>query len=376
MSLHHKDALAMKKAKTLSEFLIQTIKDNEPITLGAFMSHALCHPDYGYYMTRDPFGVRGDFTTAPEISQMFGEMIGAWVIDIWTKMGQPKRFNLIECGAGRGTLMADIMRVAQKVKGFDEVVQIKIIESSPILKKIQKETIKTPSVEWIDNVKTCSVDEPCIILGNEFLDALPVEHFRFMKRMWKQCYIDISGDEFTKKWGKLQTDIETLLPQIRVHGAIYEIAPARIEFIKECAAHLEKSGGAALFVDYGYARSKSGETIQAVKNHEFVTVLTEIGECDITAHVDFESLLSVTGDHGMKNEPLVTQGDFLRSLGIEHRANALKNAALKQFGVAKGKEKAENIQNDLDRLIGQKQMGELFKVMCFHSGLNFTLAGF
>ncbi len=366
----------MKKAENLNLFFQNEITENGPITFGSFMSHALCHPDFGYYATRDPFGVKGDFTTAPEISQMFGEMIGAWVVDMWVQMGRPDRFNLIECGAGRGTLMADILRVAKSVDGFSSTVQVSIIETSDILKTIQKETLQNIEVKWFGDVTQCPVDEPCIILGNEFLDALPVEQVRFINGTWDQCCVEYNNGEFAQKWLKPQIEIESFLPQIKTHAATYEIAPERINFIEQCAGILKANGGAVLFIDYGYTKTKHGDTVQAVKNHEYVPVLSDVGECDITAHVDFETLLNTADNVGAQIQQLVTQKDFLRSLGIEHRANALKNAALKQTGVMQGKLMAQNIQADLDRLIDEKQMGDLFKVMCFHDGFNLKPAGF
>jgi NADH dehydrogenase [ubiquinone] 1 alpha subcomplex assembly factor 7 len=366
----------MKKFDNFNEFLIQDIKDNGPMAFGVFMAHALCHPKYGYYVTRDPFGVNGDFTTAPEISQMFGEMVGAWVVDIWIQMGQPKRLNLIECGAGRGTLMADILRVSTSVDGFLSAVQIKIIEASQTMRDIQAKALDGAPVEWVSGVEACTVDEPCVILGNEFLDALPVEQVRFMNGAWTQCYIDHDGDNFIQKWSDIQSNIETYLPKVKTHAAIYEIAPTRSEFIKECSHLIQRAGGSALFIDYGYAKSTHGDTVQAVKKHEYVPILDTPGDSDITAHVDFETLNSIAKENGMKTTELVTQGDFLRSLGIEHRANVLMNTILKHGGAVEMKLGAQNIQNDLNRLIDDNQMGQLFKVMCFYNGYPLNPAGF
>ena len=366
----------MKKADNLNDFLIHDIKDNGPMAFGAFMAHALCHPEYGYYVTRDPFGVNGDFTTAPEISQMFGEMVGAWVVDIWMQMGQPKRFNLIECGAGRGTLMADILRVSAQVGGFLPAVQIKIIEASQTMQDIQAKALEGAPVKWATGIDACAVDEPCIILGNEFLDALPLEQVRFINGAWTQCYVDHDGDDFVQKWSDIQPNIETYLPKVKTHAAIYEIAPSRSEFIKQCSLLIQKAGGAGLFIDYGYAKTMHGDTVQAVKKHEYVPVLETPGESDITAHVDFETLIDIANENGMETAKLVTQGDFLRSLGIEHRANALINTILKHGGAPQMKLGAQNIQNDLNRLIDDKQMGQLFKVMCFYNGYPLKPAGF
>ncbi len=336
--------------------LEQWIAARCPIGLGEFITHALTHPKYGYYINRDPLGAGGDFTTAPEISQMFGEIVGAWVIDIWIQMGKPASFNLIEAGAGRGTLMADIMRISCIANGFAEAVQIQLIEASPLLKSKQATALEGYDVSWYDTISDINVDKPCIILGNEFLDALPIEQLRRGANGWQKRVITVNNNSLAFGWGKAQNELIKLLPQKTVSSEIYEVAPSRISFINECANLLKNNGGAALFIDYGYAKSHHGDTLQAVKNHKFVNILEDIGNCDITAHVDFDAL---SRHISLNKTRITTQREFLISLGILQRAAAIGAS-----------------DEELQRLIGRGEMGDLFKVMCFYHGDNLTPAGF
>lgn len=329
-------------AKELEEYLRRYIATHGALDVGQFMSIALAHPEHGYYMTRDPFGAGGDFTTAPEISQMFGEMIGAWVIDIWAQMGKPERLTLVECGPGRGTLMNDILRVYKDVP-----LDVHLIEISPALKFIQQKTLKA---HWHDNIETVPTDAPVIVIGNEFLDALPFRQFVKTKDGWAERVIteDLS-------FGLRPIAFVKDAPE----GSIFEIAPHRIEFIKTVEDLMKRCGmGAALFIDYGHAQSGLGDTFQALHKHNTVDVLSHIGEADLTSHVDF----SVFG------HPVTTQGEFLRSLGIEARAQMLlKNANERQ---------SADIASALHRLTSSDEMGTLFKVMGFAHGKNIHPAGF
>ncbi len=336
--------------------LEQWIAARCPMGLGEFITHALTHPQHGYYINRDPLGAAGDFTTAPEISQMFGEIIGAWVIDIWVQMGKPSSFNLIEAGAGRGTLMADIMRISGVAHGFAEAVQIRLIEASPLLKAKQATALGGYEVSWYDAVSDIDVDKPCVILGNEFIDALPIEQLRRGADGWQKRVITVDDNSLAFGWVKAENELVKLLPQKTVSNEIYEVAPIRNDFINQCASLLKNNGGAALFIDYGYAKSHHGDTFQAVKNHSFTGVLEDVGSNDITAHVDFDAL---SRGLDMNVSKIVTQASFLKSLGIEHRAAAIKAS-----------------DTDLQRLIGRSEMGDLFKVICFYHGDNLTPAGF
>ena len=330
------------------------------MTLGRFMEQALAHPEYGYYVTRDPLGRDGDFTTAPEISQVFGELIGAWAMDMWTQMGRPERFDLVECGPGRGTLMADMMRVGKLLPGFKEAARIYFIETSPVLREKQKAAMEGHEVRWCDDLRALGGDAPKIIIANEFLDALPVEQLKRGEDGWQQCYVACGPDGFAFEWGAPEEGITEYLPDKTESQQVYEVSPARLGFLGGCAQSLV-SGGAALFIDYGYTVSHHGDTVQAVRAHKFGDVLKQVGESDVTAHVDFAAL-----EHeGLHKTPVVTQGTFLRNLGIEQRMTALKAAA-----------PDSTIEDDVNRLIARDQMGELFKVVCFYKDEKLQPAGF
>lgn len=355
-------------SQSLRHYIIDQIQKSGPVPLGQYMDLCLGHPEFGYYITRDPFGEDGDFTTAPEVSQMFGEMIGAWVIDLWHKMGAPKSFDLIECGAGRGTLMADALRVIAMDHDCVDALNIKIVETSPLLKAKQKETIQLSRIEWFDELDSINTSESCVIIGNEFLDALPVEHFRFTNGAWTQRHIDQNAEGFEYVWLPVKEVPNDALPRDPVASKIYEISPARDRFIENCMSVLTENTGAALFIDYGHTQYDGGETLQAVKAHEFISLLEQPGQCDITAHVNFKAIKDIAQKKGGAIEDIITQSEFLGSLGIMQRAFALQNVALKKYGMEQGAAKAESIHNDLKRLIDKDQMGELFKAICFHHG--------
>ena len=357
----------MSKTQTdLKKFIVGQIEKSGPMALGTFISHAMVHPEYGYYTNHDPFGVEGDFTTAPEISQIFGELIGAWVIDIWMQLGKPE-FNLIECGPGRGTLMADILRVGRNVPDFTESVHIRLIETQGFLSKKQKQILSEYEPTWHESISDIDLDKPCIIIGNEFLDALPIEQLKRDDSGWRQRVVCIEDDKSLMfEMGEVDDNLLTLLPNRTESRQFYEVSPTRIRFIESCSQMLESIGGAALFIDYGHQKSNYGDTLQAVRNHQFSDVLENVGQSDITSHVDFDSLCRCIQSDQIKKMPINTQRDFLLSLGIEERAKALVK-------MNPSKEKA--VVQDVDRLIGEDQMGNLFKVMCFYKG-NLKPCGF
>ncbi len=333
---------------SLAAHLKDIIQKEGPIDVGRFMALALGHPEFGYYMTRDPFGRGGDFTTAPEISQMFGEMIGAWVADVWTQMGRPD-FVLLECGPGRGTLMADMMRATKNVPGFHEACSVHLMEISPVLKDKQAGVLADYKPMWHAGLESVPKDKPLIMIANEFLDALPVRQFVRDGGAWHERMVDFKDGTFV------------FVPE---QGEIMEQSPACVDFIKDVSAHLQKTGGAALFIDYGYT-SGTGESLQAVKNHKYVPVLEDVGNADLTAHVDFAALKEVAG---VKVLGPVEQGAFLRKLGIEARAEMLAQKAAPEQKV--------QLQNALQRLCDSGQMGSLFKVMGLVHGETIHPAGF
>jgi SAM-dependent MidA family methyltransferase len=312
----------------LERALRERIQSEGPITVEAFMEACNAY----YYATRDPFGSGGDFTTAPEISQMFGEMVGAALADCWRRAGSPAGAAYAELGPGRGTLAADALRVMRSA-GFGG--EVHLVETSPLLRAAQKEAV--PEGHWHESVDALP-RRPLMIVANEFLDALPIQQF-------------VHGTErrITVAAGGLAFDRD---------GETIELSPMREEVVSTVAKRLVCDGGVALFIDYGHARSGRGDTLQAVRGHRFVPVLADPGEQDLTSHVDFEAVERAARSAGAAVTPVSTQGDWLIRLGIEARAQALSRA---------NPDRADDVEAALRRLTSPEQMGELFKVMALHS---------
>lgn len=338
----------------------QIIQDG-PMDIGRFMALALGHPEHGYYNSRDPFGRAGDFTTAPEISQVFGELIGAWVADIWAQMGRPDPFIWLECGPGRGSLMADALRATRRVPGFHAAARIVLMEMSPVLKERQRAALDGYNVQWVadlDDPLLRLSAQPLICVANEFLDALPIRQFVRHDSTWHERVVGVYD-------GALAFGLSppVVAPCDATADGIYEVAPARNDFIRALCARLRVAGGAALLIDYGYARSGAGDTLQAVKAHQFAPVLADPGTADITAHVDFDAAARVAVAAGVRACGPAGQGDFLRALGIGVRAEMLKRQG------------ATDIDEAVHRLTDDAAMGSLFKVMALCAGDDLQPAG-
>lgn len=356
---------------TLLESLIkEEIRANGPINIARFMELALGHPEYGYYMTRDPFGREGDFTTAPETSQIFGELIGAWLADIWIQMEMPGAIELIECGPGRGTLMADILRSTRKISGFHEALNIYMIETSPLLKEQQESKLGTyKNVSWYGALEDVpKTEKASLIIGNEFLDALPIHQLYRNANGWQERKIGLNADgELAFLLEKAERGLPDHLPAKTRSNTFYETAPARETFIRQCVQRIKEKGGVALFIDYGYDTREGGDTLQAIAKHDYANILKNIGEQDITAHVDFASVCSAVTTEGCRSFGIKGQGAFLQNLGAEQRAAILQNQP--------GADKKE-ITTALHRLTAASEMGTLFKVTGFSYGYDLNPAGF
>lgn len=335
-----------------------------PMDVGRFMALCLGHPVHGYYMKQDPFGASGDFTTAPEVSQMFGEMLGVWVCDLWTQMGSPDPFYLVECGPGRGTLMADLLRACGGVPGFVDACSLHMIEMSPVLKDLQAKALKPCDVRWHETLNSVPDDAPLFIIGNEFLDALPFRQLVKIENGWAERVIALEGDAFVfgLKSTALSTDIKAKTDDV------IEVSPARSAFVSQGCDLIQRAGGAALFLDYGYVKSAAGDTFQALKGHEPISPLTHVGDADLTSHVDFEATGRAALDAGAQIFGPQEQGAFLRALGIDVRAQALLQKA--------DDKQAQNIQSGLHRLTHCDEMGALFKVIGFTYDDRLHPAGF
>ena len=328
----------------LEEIIAAMIEADGPMPLDRYMALCLGHPLYGYYMTRDPFGASGDFTTAPEISQVFGELIGVWLINTWTALGSPTQFALIELGPGRGTLMADVLRVAKSMPEFSAAARVHLVETSPVLRQIQLK--KLGEMIWHDHVGTLP-QMPCLIIANEFFDALPVQQFENHGGRWFERCVGF-------RQGKLKMGLVPATARAGDEG-VYETSCASMAVAEDLGAHIASNGGAVLVIDYGHLKSAAGDTLQALRQHQFVSVLENPGAADVTAHVDFEALAKSFVEGGAELLPMLTQGQFLNAMGLELRT---KKLAAK----LEGKVQLDFIAASA-RLADREQMGNLFKVM-------------
>ncbi|MCB9989350.1 MAG: SAM-dependent methyltransferase [Rhodospirillales bacterium] len=343
----------------LTAHIKNQIGQHGPMDVGTFMGLAVSH----YYASRDPLGRGGDFTTAPEISQMFGEMLGVWVADTWHKLGRPKPFVLLECGPGRGTLMADVLRTLCAVPDCLSAARVVLMENSLALRQKQKEALTGYEVQWIETLDELEADKPLILLANEFLDALPVRQAQFDGEVWRERVVGLEADQPVFGLG---APVTTPPPFPCREGNIFEFSPVRESFVRNVGDFLKEPGGAALFIDYGHDRSGVGDTLQAVKDHGYCDVLDQIGEADMTSHVDFGALARVAG---VDVRGPVGQGAFLERLGMAERANSLMAAG----GLP---ERQVEIRTAYDRLCAPDHMGELFRVMALCHDADVELAGF
>lgn len=343
----------------LKDKLTLRIQANGPITVADYMTACLGDPEAGYYITRDPFGEKGDFITAPEISQMFGELIGAFCLQAFEALGRPESFHLVELGPGRGTLMADLLRTATLRPAFPQAAKLSLVETSPKLRTVQSETLKQAPLTPTFRDRFADVPEgPLILVANEFFDALPIHQFVKTAQGWRERMVGLSEN------GELTFGIGTaLLPdadlpataQNAPEGAIVETQPAANAIAEEIGARLAEFGGAALIIDYGYLQSAAGDTLQALYKHAYDDVLAHPGEADLTAHVNFEALARAARTGGATPLAPLEQGEFLLRLGLLERAGRL--------GAGKSHEVQEAIRDAVERLAAPDKMGRLFKVL-------------
>ena len=342
----------------LAQILARRIALEGAISIATYMAEALGHPQHGYYMRQDPFGRGGDFTTAPEISQMFGELIGLWCVEMWRLMDAPAPFRLVELGPGRGSLMADALRAAQIRPEFQATATIHMIETSPALRAMQQQRLQQSGADiaWHDDLAQVPAG-PMILIANEFFDALPIHQFERRAEGWRERMVSQADDEFTLVLNRHMTPQAVLIPEALTRtappGAIAEICPAGVAIAAAIAARIATTGGVALIIDYGHCRHVTARTLQAVRKHARHDFLVDPGDADITAHVDFATLANAA-DAATIHGP-VSQGDFLKRLGIEFRA-----AQLAQRATAA---QAGDIDSACKRLIDPSQMGTLFKVL-------------
>jgi NADH dehydrogenase [ubiquinone] 1 alpha subcomplex assembly factor 7 len=343
--------------------LLAQIAQDGPMTVAQYMAACLYDPEAGYYATRPGIGLAGDFVTAPEISQMFGELLGLWAAESWREIGAPAPVQLVEVGPGRGVLMQDAWRAAGIVPGFRAAAKLTFVEINPGLRDRQGERLADAAPAFADRLEDVAPG-PMILIGNEFLDCMPVRQFINDHGLWRERLIGRSRDaEDELAYGLSREplpDLSILPPPMREapEGAIAEVTPALAGFVETLAARLHAAKGRALFIDYGRPESDSGDTFQAMRAHAETHPLASPGEDDLTAHVDFGELARLARAAGLDVAGPIGQGPFLSALGIGARAQAL---------AAKNPARAEDIEDDLERLVSPDQMGALFQVMCLSS---------
>ncbi len=332
--------------KSLAEIFRRLIRKTGPISLAHFMAESNAR----YYTSRDPLGSAGDFVTAPEISQMFGELIGLWLADMWIRAGRAEPVAYVELGPGRGTLAKDALRTMTRY-GLEPDVHF--VESSPALAALQRKAV--PDAQVHGDLATLPADRPLLVVGNEFLDALPVRQLVRAAEGWRERMVGLDGDTFIHVVGAQPMDA-AVPPSWREgrQGTIIETSPAAAAVVDEIAGRLAAQGGCALLIDYGHTDSRAGSTMQAVRAHRKVDPFSAPGEADLTAHVDFAMLAKVAQARGITWMGTPTQGAWLKALGIDTRADALAT-------------RAPHLRGELyaarDRLAADDQMGHLFKVM-------------
>ncbi|MEA2882315.1 MAG: dehydrogenase [ubiquinone] 1 alpha subcomplex assembly factor 7 [Bradyrhizobium sp.] len=360
-------------AVTLQAELKKLIASSGPMPVWRYMELCLTHPRYGYYVSRDPLGREGDFTTSPEISQMFGELLGLWAAAVWRAMDSPETLRLIELGPGRGTLMADALRAMRVLPPLYQALDVHLVEINPVLREKQRATLSDMrNITWHDRLDEVP-SGASVIFANEFFDVLPVHQMVKREDGWHERAIEIGGDGALAFGAAAEPTprFEMLLPPLvraAPVGAVFEWRPDA--GIMQIATRLRTEGGAALIIDYGHTRSDAGDTFQAIARHSFADPLQNPGLADLTAHVDFEALARAAGDIGARVHGPVSQGEFLKRLGIEQRAAALMAKAAPEV--------AADISGALKRLTegGRGGMGSMFKVLAVSDPRLETLAGF
>jgi len=352
----------MSDIQPLEAEIRRRIMAGGPMPVAEYMALCLSDPEYGYYTTRDPLGSRGDFITAPEVSQMFGEMIGLWMAALWKQMGAPENLRIVELGPGRGTMLKDALRAAKVLPGFREAIVIHLVEISPALEAQQQHTLEplgTPTY-WHPSLADVPPG-PAIVVANEFFDALPITQAVKAEHGWheRQIEIDSAGRLAFTIAPEPISHFDLLLPpplRSAPDGSIFEWRTDNVAL--ELGKRVARDGGGALVIDYGHAQSAVGNTLQAVGRHSFADALSAPGSVDLTAHVDFQALATAVEGMGTNGYGPVTQSQFLRRLGIVTRAASLKS---------KVPDAAADIDAALKRLIseGEAGMGNLFKAAAF-----------
>jgi NADH dehydrogenase [ubiquinone] 1 alpha subcomplex assembly factor 7 len=343
--------------------LRERIRRDGPLTVSQYMQTCISDSEHGYWRRRDTIGAAGDFVTAPEISQIFGELIGLWSAVTWQQLGSPRPLRLVELGPGRGTLMRDVLRAVRRVSGFMEAVTVHLVEISEALRRVQQATLASvpnrPPISWHQDIADVA-EGPAIIVANEFLDALPIRQLVYADGAWHERVVRLDGQGALAFAPGARIDAANLAAQLVAAesppGAILELRPGEEHLLTQLAARSQPF--VALFIDYGPATANVGDTLQAVHRHEYADPLAAPGTADLTAHVLFEGLAGKARAAGLAADGPITQAEFLGRLGIAERATRL---------MAANPDKAADIEAGVQRLMAPTGMGQLFKVLAVRS---------
>lgn len=328
------------------------IQATGPLSIPQYMELCLHDPREGYYASRPALGEKGDFITAPLVSQMFGEIIGAWLVETWRRMGSPDAFRLVELGPGDGTLMDDIQRTVRQTAGFIAAQEIWLVETSPPLADLQGKRLGDRP-RWVRSVAEIPDGRPMLIVSNELLDCLPARQFVRTARGWSERGVgqNATGDLTFGLMVSLSADTFPAAAE----GTVIEVSAAQEDLARTLAQRIFIDGGAALLIDYGRSEPGFGDTLQAISEHRKVSPLADPGQADLTVHADFPAVVHAAAAEGLAHLPILTQGAFLMKMGVLERAEALAAAHPEKF---------DALERQLNRLISPGEMGDLFKVVC------------
>ncbi len=346
------------------------IKKSCEVPLDEFINLSLYNKKFGYYMKKNPFGKHGDFVTAPNVSRLFSEMIAIWIISFWENLGAPKKFNLVELGAGNGEMMKIMIESFKNFPLFEKSCNVIIHEKSPTLIRIQKKKLEKCKISWVYQINKIK-KYPSIFIANEFFDAMPIKQFRKYKDIWYEKFV--SFENFSKaSFIEKKTDIKKIEKKIDFkisqNQNFIEYSEIGFSYLKKISNIIKKNNGGILLIDYGNFEKKMKNTLQAVSNHKFANILENIGNADITHNINFELFKRFTKKLGGLDNTFNTQKSFLIKMGIKHRAESLSKD--KDFS------RKADIYYRLNRLIDEKQMGTLFKVMFIKKKKNNFNLGF
>ena len=343
---------------SLKNSIIAEINKSGPITISRFMEHCLYDKQFGYYTSKArTIGILGDFITAPEISQVFGELIGIWLAQTWIDRGKPVPFSLVELGPGNGTMMRDILNSWKKIPGLTESASIVLVETSQTLKDRQKTLLGNYGANWVNSIIEIP-EQPLFVIGNEFLDALPSRQFKKNNGVWYERSVDIAKNKelrFIYQPSSFNMELNILYNSVP-NEAIVEWSDIATNIVTDLSDKIQRNGGVCLFIDYGYDNG-FGDTLQAITKHSYSNPLANPGETDVTAHVNFKNICNLVQRKGLRASNLENQRSFLLKLGIKARAHILAK---------KMSEKKKKLHYEaINRLIDKDQMGNLFKVIGF-----------